>query len=170
MNTKLLFVGLAVMLALVGTVSAQNYVPYSGSIQPTISLSLSGTAPTAWNLLIGDNTDSSVTVAAVSNGNWKITAVDGLNDGKPAATAGRMQAWNSIYSPNVNDAIATPMSMKLGGGTFAALSATPLILKTGTAGSFTSTLDAKQTITPTDQVIQAPNVYRIVVDINGQLV
>ena len=136
---------------------------------PTIDIDTTG-GISNWALVTGTNEDTtsvdlSVTTTASS---WEVRVKDGLDDGKPADTAGMMSEYTgSAYVTSGYKSLVNALQVKSGTGSYVTVSGSDQVVQMGSSsGSFSYDIAMKQEIATGDPVI-TPNVYRIVVTFTG---
>lgn len=169
MKPKLIFAVLAVMLALVGVVSAQQVsVCVDGTILQSITLTSTGTA-TGLTLPIGETVTDTVSLHRISNVPVKYTIVDAMGNAKVPAMAGHMTMFytsGSTYSDILRLGAKTAFSV--GANPYVTTSQTPgTLVASLPAGDVTETLHIKNTVGVTDPVPAAGSIYRLTVNIDA---
>jgi len=137
---------------------------------PTIDIDTTG-GITNWAFLTGTNMDTTSVDLSVSTtaSSWEVRVKDGLDDGKPADTAGRMSEYTgSAYVTSGYKSLANALQVNSGTGDYVTVLGSDQMVQEGSSpGTFTSDIGIKQEIVAGDQALTSPNVYRIVVTFTG---
>ena len=173
MNTKLLFVALLAMTAMLCMPAmAQSDIfitSLAGGIAPTFSMTLA-TTEISYPLVVGENLKDGQAVTVETNSPYTIKIKDMMIAGKPVGTEGKMVSMLTGVGTFSGTGLTNKLNMAVGTGSYTALSGVDQTIRSGTAESYTAPLKLKQTVLVTDPTLPLTNQYQIKIQVTGAAV